>query len=111
MDRLVNYRQAIKQLLIEHAEHPSTCDTVHPQLIFDEERDHYQLNYVGWRGYKRVFGPIMHFDIQNDKIWIQYNGTEDAVAQRLVDMGVPPEHIVLGFHSAFKRQYTSYAVE
>ena len=111
MDRLEHYRQAIKQLLTEHAEHPSTCDTVHPQLIFDEERDHYQLNYIGWRGYKRVFGPIMHFDIQNDKIWVQYNGTEEAVAQRLVDMGVPHKNIVLGFHSAFKRQYTPYAVE
>jgi len=120
MDRLENYRQAVRTLLTEHAEHPSTCDTVHPQLIFDEERPqlifdeergHYQLNYVGWEGYKRVFGPIMHFDIQNDKIWVQYNGTEEAVAQRLVDMGVPHKNIVLGFHSAFKRQYTPYAVE
>jgi hypothetical protein len=52
----------------------------------------------------------MHFDIQNGKIWIQYNSTEEAVAERLVEMGVPGSDIVLGFHSAFKRQVTRYAV-
>lgn len=53
---------------------------------------------------------VMHFDIQEGKIWIQYNGTEDSVAQRLVEMGVPTSDIILGFHSAFKRQFTGYAM-
>ena len=53
----------------------------------------------------------MHFDIINEKIWIQYNGTEEYVAQTLVDLGVPNSDIVIGFHSPFKRQFTSYAVE
>ena len=44
------------------------------------------------------------------KIRIQYNGTEDSVAERLVEMGVPTSDIVLGFHSSFKRQFTPYAV-
>lgn len=105
MDKLAQYRQALKQILAEHAQSSSTTDTVNAQLIFDEERDHYQLNYVGSQGHKRIFGPIMHFDIQDEKIWIQYNGTEDAVAKRLVEMGIPPKDIVVGFHSAYKRQY------
>ncbi|MEH1872195.1 element excision factor XisI family protein [Nostoc sp.] len=25
-----------------------------------------------------MFGPVMHFDIQNGKIWIQYNGTRSS---------------------------------
>ena len=110
MDKLDAYRQALKQILTEHAQISATTDTVKAQLIFDEERDHYQLNYVGWQGYKRIFGPVMHFDIQDGKVWIQYNGTEDAVAERLVDMGIPAKDIVVGFHSAFKRQFTQYAV-
>lgn len=52
----------------------------------------------------------MHFDIQDGKIWIQYNGTKDSVAERLVKMSVPPSDIVLGFHSSFKRQFTRYTV-
>ncbi len=110
MDKLEQYRNFIEQILTEHADISTTTDTVKAELIFDRDRDRYQLMYVGWQGNKRVFGPVMHFDIQDGKIWIQYNGTEDAVAERLVEMGVLPSDIVLGFHSAFKRQFTPYAV-
>ncbi|WP_204103159.1 MULTISPECIES: XisI protein [Spirulina sp. CCY15215] len=110
MDPLDQYRQCIEQILTEHANISTTTDTVKAQLIFDRDRDHYQLSFVGWQGDKRVFGPVMHFDIEDGKIWIQYNGTEAAVGERLVEMGVPASDIVLGFHSAFKRQFTRYAV-
>ena len=110
MDKLERYRQFVKNILTEHAQIATTTDTVKSELIFDYEHDHYQLTYVGWRGYKRIFGPVMHFDIIDGKIWIQYNGTEDSVAQRLVDLGVPTSDIVLGFHSPFKRQFNGYAV-
>ena len=111
MDKIKHYRQLIKQILTEHAQIINNTDTVNSQLIIDSENNHYQLAYVGWQGDKRVFGPVMHFDIQNGKIWIQYNGTEESVAERLVELGVPPSDIVIGFHSPFKRQFTSYAVE
>lgn len=109
MDKLEQYRQFIKQILTEHSKTSTTTDTVKTELIFDSEHDHYQLTYVGWQGDKRVFGPVMHFDIQDGKIWIQYNGTEDSVAQKLVKMGVPTSDIVIGFHSSFKRQFSDYA--
>ena len=32
------------------------------------------------------------------------------IADELVEMGVPKDDIVLGFHSPFKRQFTEYAV-
>ncbi|WP_445626739.1 XisI protein [Nostoc sp. DSM 114167] len=111
MDKIERYRQFIKQILSEHQQITSNTDTVKSQLILDNENNHYQLAYVGWQGDKRVFGPVMHFDIQDGKIWIQYNGTEESVAERLVELGVPPSDIVIGFHSPFKRQFTSYAVE
>ncbi len=111
MDKIKHYRQLIKQILTEDTQNINNTDTVNSQLIIDSENDHYQLAYVGWQGDKRVFGPVMHFDIQNGKIWIQYNGTEESVAERLVELGVPPSDIVIGFHSPFKRQFTSYAVE
>lgn len=110
MDKIEQYRQFIKQILTEHVQTESNSETVKAELIFDSEHDHYQLAYVGWQGEKRVFGPVIHFDIQDGKIWIQYNGTEDHLAERLVEMGVPDSDIVLGFHSAFKRQFTHYAV-
>lgn len=111
MDKIEKYRQLIKQVLSEHAHVSLDADTVKPQLIFDSENDHYQLSFVGWERDKRVFSPIMHFDIIQGKIWIQYNGTEELVAERLVEMGVPLSDIVIGFYSPFKRQFTPYAVE
>ena len=111
MDKLEQYRQFIQQILTEHAQHPPAFGNIKAQLIFDCDRDHYQLIYIGWQGKKRAFGPIMHFSIENGKIWIQYNGTEESVAERLVEMGVPPTDIVIGFHSEFKRKFTDYAVK
>ncbi|NES73335.1 MAG: XisI protein [Okeania sp. SIO2D1] len=111
MDKLERYREFIKKILTEHAQISTTTDMVKAELIFDSEHDHYQLAYVGWQEYQRVFGPVMHLDIQNGKIWLQYNGTEESIAERLVGMGVPASDIVIGFHSPFKRQFTGYAVD
>ncbi|MGB3694636.1 MAG: XisI protein [Spirulinaceae cyanobacterium] len=111
MDKIEQYRKFIKQILTEHAPLNTSNELVDSQLIFDTEHDHYQLSYVGWRGYKRVFGPVMHFDIIDGKIWLQYNGTEDSVAEQLVEMGVPRSDIIIGFHSPFKRQFNSWGKE
>ncbi|NEP76981.1 MAG: XisI protein [Okeania sp. SIO3B3] len=89
MDKLEKYRQFVQEILSSHAEITNTNNTVKDELIFDTERDHYQLAYVGWQGDKRVFGPVMHFDIIDGKIWIQYNGTEESVAEKLEIRGRP----------------------
>ncbi|HAZ47691.1 MAG TPA: hypothetical protein DDW76_08780 [Cyanobacteria bacterium UBA11369] len=53
---------------------------------------------------------MLHLDIKDGKIWIQYSGTETAIAKVLKDKGVPESDIVLGFHSPFKRQFSGYAL-
>lgn len=111
MDKLQHYRQLVQQVIQSHAQLSPGKGDVETQIIFDLEHDHYQLLYVGWDGDQRVFGPIMHFDIKNGKIWVQYNGTEEHVGETLMKLGVPASDIVLGFRSAFKRQFTGYAVE
>jgi hypothetical protein len=110
MDKTWHYRQLVQQILLDHAQISANKQDIEPQLIFDTEHDHYQLLYVGWDGDRRVFGPVMHFDIKNDKIWIQYNGAEAHIGETLMKLGVPASDIVLGFRPAFKRQFTGYAV-
>lgn len=111
MADLKKYRQCIQTLLTDYVQRNcSGNDEVEAQSIFDTQQDHYQLIYIGWRNERRIFGPVLHFDIKNSKIWIQWNGTEEDVALTLVEMGVPKEDIVLGFHPSFMRQYTEYAV-
>jgi hypothetical protein len=110
MDKLSQYRSAVRQVLTEYAGHRSSDDNVETQLIVDAEHDHYQLFYVGWENQRRVYGCVLHFDIKNEKIWIQHNGTEIDVAAELVKLGVDKQDIVLGFQSPAKRQFTEYAV-
>jgi hypothetical protein len=112
MERLEQYRQAIRQLLTAHASsEQSDSDTeIECQLIFDTERDHYQLLDVGWEELRRVYNCFIHLDIKDGKIWIQRNMTEADLAQELVEMGVPKEDIVLGLHPHYKRLLTGYGV-
>jgi hypothetical protein len=109
MDTLVTYRQLIQKLFAEHAS--LVWDTrIKAETIFDVERDHYQLVYVGWRGSERVYGTVLHVDIIDGKIWVQQDGTEVGIANKLVEHGVPKQDIVLGFDPPKMRHYTEFGV-
>lgn len=110
MDKVQQYRQLVKDILQEQAHPYNDSQEVEPSIICDIENDHYQLAYIGWEDQRRVFGIILHFDIKDGKIWVQYNGTELPIAEILTERGVPKTDIVLGFHSPFKRQFDGYAV-
>lgn len=110
MDKLEKYREAVKYIIKDYASlSPSTAE-VDTQLLFDEDNDHYQLMYVGWQNGRRIYGTVIHMDIINDKVWLQYNGTEEDLAQSLLEKGVEREDIVFGFKPASVRKYTGYAV-
>lgn len=106
------YRNYIQQLLSERAQRSMKANpNVKAQTIFDVERDHYQLVYVGWkRNGIRDYGCLLHLDIKDGKIWIQYDGTEDGIANELVALGVPKNDIVLGFQPPSVRKFTEFAV-
>ncbi len=110
MDKIQEYRQIIRQILNEQAHPYNHSDNVDTEIICDVENDHYQLAYIGWHDQQRVFSLVLHFDIKDGKVWVQYNGTETAIAQVLKEKGVSASDIVLGFHSPFKRQFSGYAV-
>ncbi len=80
------------------------------ETIFDLERDHYELVHLGWsenRG--RIHGSVIHIDIKDGLVWIQYDGTDGGIADELVEAGISKNHIVLGFKSPHIRKYTDYA--
>lgn len=110
MDTCAQYRQQIQQLLTERAKR-MWDERIQAQTIFDVEHDHYQLVYVGWRGAERVYGVVLHVDMMNDKIWIQQDGTEEGLANQLVECGIPKQDIVLAFDPPNLRQYTDFAVQ
>jgi hypothetical protein len=110
MDIIESYRQIIQSLLTEYVTIPITNGQIDCYTVFDLKQDHYQVLNVGWNGYRRVYGCILHLDIRDGKIWIQQNMTELSIAQELVKRGVQKEDIVLGFQAPQMRQYTEYAI-
>jgi len=108
MEKIDLYRNYIKDVISRHSK-PSVYGNCVIQKIFDNENDHYQLVHTGWDDTERHYGCIIHLDIKNNKIWVQYDGTEIGVANELVKLGIPKEDIVLAYHPPYKRKYTGYA--
>ncbi len=109
MAKVAEYREAVKQVVRNHARHQLAYGEIEVQSVFDTEGDHYQLIHAGWHKKQRQYGCLMHIDIKDDKIWIQYDGTEAGVANELVALGVPKSDIVLAYLSPFARQHTEFA--
>ncbi len=105
-----DYRQIIEKLLREYADFLKQGDAIQQELVFDRDRDRYLLIETGWQNSKRIYGPFIHIDIKNDKIWIQHDGTEDGIAYELESAGIPKDRIVLAYRSLERRKLTEYAV-
>lgn len=104
------YRISVQELLNQYLQERPADPNVETQLIADVTQDHYQLVNVGWEDDHRIYGCVIHIDIKGNKIWIQQNMTEYPIAEDLVAAGIPKDHIVLGFHSPYKRRFTEFAV-
>lgn len=110
MDKLKLYRQSIKNLLTEYQSLEKENSYRESQLIFDENKDHYLWLKIGWNDQKRIYYTVIHFDIKNDKIWLQQNATDLNPAEDLIELGVKREDIILGLQPPHKRPYTNYGV-
>ena len=110
MEQLEQYRQLIQQVLSEHNKYKPSYGEVEQFTICDFNGDHYQLITIGWEGDRRIFSCLIHIDIKDEKIWIQHDGTESGVANELVELGIPKQNIVLGYHDPNARKLTEFAV-
>jgi XisI protein len=110
MDKLEQYRQHIEQILTHYSQFTPLVGETERFVSCDRQRDHYHLFTVGWNQHQRIYGCLIHIDIRDRKLWIQYDGTENGVANDLVAAGVPREDIVLAFRSPYMRQYTEFAI-
>lgn len=109
MDKLTFYRELVIQILEKYA-HVKPLGDIEVETFFDEDNHHYQVFHRGWVNSRRVFGPLIHIDLINDKIWIQHDGTETGITNQLMDLGVPKEDIVLGFHHPSMGEYDGFAI-
>jgi hypothetical protein len=106
-----HYRELIKEIIQFYAQRKPSVGDIETEVIFDESNDHYELIHSGWSHLYRVHGAVIHIDIRNGKIVIQHDGTPDAIAEILVERGVPHHDIVLAFKPPEIRPDTGFAVK
>jgi len=109
MDNLDQYRQIIREIIEEYAQYRPSVGEIAVEVIFDEEKDHYELAHTGWNGAYRVHGSVIHIDIRNGKVWLEHDGTDADIAEQLVEAGIPYQQIVLGYKPPALRAYTDFA--
>ncbi|MDJ0619078.1 MAG: XisI protein [Calothrix sp. MO_192.B10] len=111
MDTRLKYPDIIKNILKSHADYRAALpDGYDSQVIFDDQRGQYLVLDIGWSGDKYLHATPIHISLIANKIWIQYDDTEEGVVSDLIEAGVPKEDIVLGFRHPRVRQHTGFAV-
>ena len=110
MEKLERHREIVKQILTEYSKIKSSYGEVEVYTSFDEKGEHYQVIRAGWHGHRRIYGTSIHIDLKGDKVWVQYDGTEIKVANKLLENKIAKQDIVLAFHEPRARQFTEFAV-
>lgn len=110
MDRIDTYRESIKRVIRSVAEFLPTEEGVRIETIFDDADGYYELLSIGWSHQRRIHSTLVHIDLHDGKVWVERDGTNLEIVQDLLDMGIPKEHIVLGFHPPDQRKFTDFAV-
>ena len=109
MDPLNEERAVIRRILQAYAATRYAYGDIHNETVFDEENGRYLVVSQGRMGKKRVHGCLLHVEILDGKIWIQRDGTEDGIADELVEAGIPRSRIVLGFWDPEARKLGEFA--
>jgi hypothetical protein len=109
MDPLDPWRDAVERILAKHAAEPYAYGDIRSKVVFDRAHDSYLVMDIGWHGYERIHDALIHVEVIDGKLWIQYDGTQDGIADELVAAGIPHNRIVLGFKPPDVRPYTDFA--
>lgn len=109
MDKVTKYKQIVRQVVEEVAAlSPEMENGVENQLITDDEHGHYLYFGVGWAKENSgwIYASFIHIDIKADgKVWLQHDGTDLRIADKLEVYGIPKSDIVIGFQAPAVRKY------
>lgn len=97
MEKIRKYQKAILKVLNKYAaiKSPFMPDVAN-KVIADTKNHYYQLVRMGWYQDKHVHYAVFHFDIVDDKVWIQQNRTDVKIDKNLIEAGIAPKDIVSG---------------
>lgn len=112
MDKTVNYKNLVKDILSRHLEIANNQPTPEMEelLITDEDKGIYVWQALGWGKKKRHNYQRVWARVRDGKIYIEEDWTEEGIASELLENGVPKEDIVLAFHQPEMRKLTDFAI-
>ncbi|MFN8346390.1 MAG: XisI protein [Spirosomataceae bacterium] len=111
MEKLKKYQTILSELVEDFAQTPFAVQpNLENQAITDTVHNHFQVVTLGWENSKFVFDTVLHFDIKDEKIWIQQNWTDILIDEELIRRGVNKEDIILGFLPPYAREYARLTV-
>ena len=89
MDTKLKYQEIIKSILTETAEYRASIpDGYNSQVLFDDEHERYLVLDIGWNDDQYLHTTPIHVDLIDQKIWIQYDDTEEGIANDFLAAGV-----------------------
>ena len=111
MTKTEKYSQILTNFVREFAEKfKNASDGLATLAIIDQENHHYQSVVHGFINDRHLFNVQFHFDIIEDKVWLQCNHTDWDFGDDLICRGIPKSDIILGFQPEYARFYSGYGV-
>lgn len=97
MDTSTTYRDIVKQTILQYAQLRPSHGDIRLDVVFDETHNRYALMQVGWDRGRRVRGNLIYVTLDEEKIYIEYDGIEHGITDDLITRGIPEDRIVLAF--------------
>lgn len=107
MDNLAKYRRIIKKIVEKYGKFQSSVGNVETYAVCDKHTDNYLVIDVGWLAFGRQHAMPIHIRIKDEKVWVEWDGTDQEIIQQLINAGIPEGDIVLGFEQS--REYLKAA--
>ena len=98
MHKTKQYQAAILAVFHDYDTAWGNAGGLENRIIADTQRNAFVLLTFGWQN-SDIYTHLLcfHLEIKDGKVWVHENNTDVMVAVKLIEHGVSPEDIVLGF--------------
>ena len=116
MDKLKHYTKLLKEIFDDYKKNnpsisnPNIGQKVNSYFITDEANGIFTWFHFGWTKQGRIDAINVFVRVQDGKIHIEEDWTEEGIGTILLKKGVPTKDIVVEFHPPEMRQYTEFGV-
>ena len=95
MDKLAKYRKIVKRIVDHYGQFQASVGDIQTYAICNEKTDNYLLLDVGWQpNGRRQHAMPLHIRIKDSKVWLEWDGTDQEIAQQLIDAGIAEDDII-----------------